>query len=440
MQILIVDDDRDQIELLQGFLERQNYIVHAAEDVETAENIFSEQPVQIVLLDQRMPKLSGEELLSRFKNQNPLVKAIMITAYGSVDTAVQVMKLGAVDFLEKPIDLQELNAKLQELEESVHIEEEAAEVAASMQQSELPLNIIGNSPPMKQLLSQLKRIAPTPWTVLISGDTGTGKGLLAKLLHELSPRKEEPLIDVNCAAIPENLFESELFGHVKGAFTGAEKSKKGRFEQAHKGTLFLDEIGDLPVPLQAKILHALQENIISRVGSEENIRVDVRLIAATNRNLSQLVEQGNFREDLYYRLNVLNLELPALSERREDIPALLDHFLNRYSSGNMQFSEQALNTLVKYNFPGNVRELEHLVQRVSVLGRKNIIDKQDLPEEVRFYSASSQGKLKKRLEAVEKEMISSALKRNSGNQSQAASELGISERVIRYKLLKYNIK
>lgn len=440
MHILIVEDDPDQLTLLQGFLKHQGYTAYTALEAKTAEEIFASQPIQVVLLDQRMPDISGEELLARLKGINPLLKAIMITAYASVDIAVEVMKLGAVDFLEKPVDLQILLKKLKDLDESLQTEEEASEVAESIQKSELPLNIVGNSPAMYELLSLVKRVAPTPWTVLISGETGTGKGLLAKLIHELSPRKEEPLIEVNCAAIPESLFESELFGHVKGAFTGAEKNKKGRFELADQGSLFLDEIGELPESMQAKMLQALQEGKISKVGSEDSLSVDVRLIAATNRNLKEMVDQGRFREDLYYRLNVLNLDLPPLREHREDIAELIEYFLKRYTAGKVKLSEQALNTLVKYHYPGNVRELEHLIQRIGVLVRGSTIKQEDLPQEVRFHSAASQGKLKQRLEAVEKEMISQAMQRHSGNQSQAARELGISERVMRYKLSKYEIK
>lgn len=439
MHLLIVDDDPDQLNLLQGFLQDQDFEVHTADSAKQARQIFSEQPVQIVLLDQRMPDRSGEELLAEFMKINPLIRAVMITAYATVETAVQVMKLGAVDFLEKPVDLSSLKLKLQSMQEALHIEQEAAEVAALLEDSSLPLPMIGSSPAMQQVFSLVKRLAPTPWTVLVSGETGTGKGLLAKMIHDLSSRREEPFIGVNCAAIPENLFESELFGHVKGAFTGAEKNKKGRFELAQAGTLFLDEIGELPESLQAKLLQTLQESIIYKVGSETPITVDVRLIAASNRDLKHLVEQGRFREDLFYRLNVLSLELPSLRERREDIPDLITHFCSRYAPKTFQLTDQAITALVKYNYPGNVRELEHLIQRLSVFTRSPKVRLEDLPEEVRLHSATSQGKLKQRLESVEREMINQALMRHKGNQSRAAEELGISERVIRYKMRKYKL-
>jgi len=301
------------------------------------------------------------------------------------------------------------------------------------------MQVIGESPAMMTLLSLIRRVAPSPWTVLLRGETGTGKELITRLIHLMSPRSQGPLVEVNCAAIPENLFESELFGHEKGSFTGATSSREGRFEAARGGTLFLDEVGELPLSLQAKLLRALQEKRVSRVGSSREIDVDVRVVAATNRNLRDLVANGNFREDLYYRLNVFEVELPPLRQRKEDIPLLANFFLKNCGSGEIQFDTDALGFLVKYPFPGNVRELQHLVQRLSTLVRGRVIRVRDLPVEIRYVEQPSQNNLQERLVTVEQQMITEALKQNNWVQTKAAESLGISERVIRYKIGKYNI-
>ncbi|MDA3896429.1 MAG: sigma-54 dependent transcriptional regulator [Desulfobacteraceae bacterium] len=441
MKILVVDDEEIQRELLRGFLEKQGYDVTAAADGHEALNIFSRLPFQLVLLDHRMPGMSGDQVLMKIKEINPLVRSIMITAFGSVDTAVTVMKLGADDFLEKPVDLSSLLEKIQRIEQTVMIDEEAANVSVTMDEEEFPIKVVGDSHAMKEVFSLVRRIAPTDWTVLIRGETGTGKELIARIVHLLSPRNEKPFIEVNCAAIPENLFESEVFGHEKGAFTGAVSSRKGRFELAQNGSLFLDEVGELPLNLQAKLLRALQEKKISRVGSEKDIPIDVRVLAATNRDLRKMVENGEFREDLFYRLNVLDIEIPPLRHRKEDVPALTEFFLERYNSRADRFDSDAMTTLIKYSFPGNVRELEHMIQRTLTLSRGTVIRAGDLPAEVRFHQAIEQeGSLAKRLEAVEREMMISALEKHDWIQTRAADTLGISERMLRYKLKKYRIK
>ena len=440
MKILVVDDEEMQRDLLKGFLEKQGYDVTSAADGHSALQLFSKLPFQLILLDHRMPDMLGDEVLRKIKEINPLVRSIMITAFGAVDTAVNVMKLGADDFLEKPINLKALLEKIRMIDQSIIIEEEAAGVAETLEEEELPIKIIGDSKAMKEVFSMVRRIAPTEWTVLIGGETGTGKELIARIIHMLSPRKEKPFIEVNCAAIPENLFESELFGHEKGAFTGAISKRKGRFEMAQGGSLFLDEIGELPLNLQAKLLRTLQGKKISHVGSDKEIIVDVRVLAATNRDLGEMVKSNTFREDLFYRLNVLNIEIPQLRNRKTDIPALIDFFLERYSPTPVQFDPDAMTTLIKYSFPGNVRELEHMIQRTLTLSRGHIIRTADLPAEVRFHQATGQGTLGDRLEAVEREMLISALEKHNGIQTQAAKSLGISERVLRYKLKKHGIK
>ena len=440
MRILIADDEAMQRDMLKGFLEKQGYEVIAASNGREAIKYFEEYPFQLVLLDHRMPDMNGDEVLAKIKEINPLVRAIMITAYGTVNTAVSVMKLGADDFFDKPVDLHKLLERIQKIDQMILIDEDAADVSETVDQQELPIRIIGEGPAMKEVLSIVKRVAPTPWNVLIRGETGTGKELIARLIHLLSPRKDGPFIEVNCRAIPENLFESELFGHQKGAFTGATSDRRGRFELAQNGTIFLDEIGELPLSLQPKLLRALQEKRISRVGSEKEISVDIRILAATNRDLKQVVKDGFFREDLYYRLKALDIEIPPLHQRKEDIPALTAFFLQRYSSRPMQFDADAISTLIKYPFPGNVRELEHVIQRIVTLVRGQVIQNRDLPAEIRYHQATEQGGLEERLETVEREMLFSALEKSGWVQTKAAESLGISERVLRYKMKKYDIR
>lgn len=440
MNILVVDDEEMQRDLLKGFLKKQGYEVVTAADGREALQRFAELPFQLVLLDHRMPDLTGDEVLANMKSMNPLVRAMMITAYGTVDTAVEVMKLGADDFLEKPVDLVQLLDKIRMIEQRVIVEEEASDVTEALDQSKLPIRIVGEGPATKEVLSLVRRVAPTPWSVLIRGESGTGKELIARLIHLLSPKSDGPFIDVNCGAIPETLFESELFGHEKGAFTGATSIRRGRFELGKGGTLFLDEIGELPLNLQPKLLRALQEKRISRVGSEKEIPVDVRVVTATNRDLRNMVEEGMFREDLYYRLNVFDIEIPPLRQRKEDIPEMIAFFLEKYSPRPMSFDTDVLTTLGKYSFPGNVRELEHIVQRAVTLARGSIIKTTDLPPEIRYHRVTDQGTLAERLEGVEREMLISALEKNDWVQTRAAESLGISERVLRYKMKKYKIK
>lgn len=440
MNILIVDDEKMQRDMLKGFLEKQGYKVETAENGQNAVDLFLQYPFQLILLDHRMPDMNGDELFAKIKEINPIIRAIMITAYANVDTAVEVMKLGADDFLEKPVDLAVLLDKIQVIEQHIITQEEACDVAEIIENKELPIKIAGNSRAINEVLSLVRRVAPTPWAVLVRGETGTGKELIARLVHMLSMVSTGPFTEVNCGAVPENLFESELFGHEKGAFTGASTSRKGRFELAKNGTIFLDEIGELPLNLQPKLLRALQEKRICRVGSEKDIDVDTRVIAATNRDLRFMAEQGQFREDLFFRLNVFEIEIPPLRERKEDIPVLVDFFLERFGMRPVRFGPDAMSTLMKYSFPGNVRELEHIIQRTITLARGSVITDRDLPPEIRFHQVARQGTLSQRLEALEKEMLLSALEKYSWIQTRAAKSLGISERVLRYKMKKFKIR
>ncbi len=440
MQILIVDDEAIQRDLLGGFLEKQGYQVHTASNGREALTLFQSMPIPLVILDQRMPGLTGQEILQQMKALNPMVHAIMITAYGDVHTAVTVMKLEADDFLEKPVDLPMLLGKIRMIEQKLEVKADVEAVEASLEEIPLPLNIVAQSPAMKKVLSLVHRIAQSSWPVFIHGETGTGKELVARLVHILSPRSDNPFIDLNCSAIPENLFESELFGHEKGAFTGATNRHRGRFELADKGTLFLDEIGEMPLLLQPKLLRALQEQKVSRVGSESDISLDIRLVTACNRDLKQMCDAGRFRDDLYYRIKVLEIEVPPLRQHREDVPALVDFFIDRYATRKVRFAPETLDVLIKYPFPGNVRELEHVVQRTLTLASGTMILPEDLPNEIRHHQATTQGTLEERLEAVEKEMLLSALEESGWIQTAAADILGISERVLRYKMEKYGTR
>ena len=440
MKILIVDDDPNQRELLSGFLDNQGYGTLMASDGEEALQLLEHEAVHLVLLDHRMPGLTGDMVLAKIREMNPSLRVIMITAFGDVDTAVTAMKLGACEFLEKPVDLSLLLKRIQKAEQAVAVDEDVAAVEEAVEESPLPLKIVAESQAMKDVLSLVRRMAGSEWPVLVSGETGTGKQLVAHLISLLSPRSDAPFLVVNCAAIPENLFESELFGHLKGAFTGASNNRRGRFELSDGGTLMLDEIGEMPLSLQPKLLRVVQDGKISRVGSENESDVDVRLISVTNRDLKTMVEEGQFRDDLFYRIRVLEIEIPPLRHRREDIPVLLDFFLDRYALSPLRFTPEAADLLLKYPFPGNVRELEHMVQRTVTLTRGRSITQNDLPDEIRHFQAVTRGgTLQERLEAVEREMIISALEKSDWVQTRAAERLGISERVLRYKMKKGGI-
>ncbi len=440
MNILIADDDPLQRELLAGFLEKQGHRVTTAADGQEALNRFRQEPIQLALLDHRMPGLTGDQVLAQIKASNPLVRAILITAYGEVEMAVKVMKLGADDFIEKPVDLTSLLGKLQQIEQTLAVADDVAEVVQVMASGPLPLELIGSSPAMLDTLSLVRRVADSPWSALIQGETGTGKELIARLIHLLGPTPDAPFVEVNCAAIPENLFESELFGHEKGAFTGASRQHRGCFERAAGGTLFLDEVGELPPALQSKLLRALQEKRISRIGSERDIAVSVRVIAATNRDLRALVEAGGFREDLFFRLNVLDIPVPPLRRRREDIPDLIAHFIARDARRHIQLAPETLDLLIRYDYPGNVRELEHIIQRSLTLSRSSLLQPTDLPDEVRDGATLDPGLLQERLDTLERDLLRAALEQADWVQTRAADRLGISERVLRYKMGKYGLR
>ncbi len=445
-RILVVDDEATQRELVSGYLKKHGYEVVTAADGERALELFRREPVELILTDQRMPNFSGLELLKAARAINPEIYVIVMTAYGNVGSAVEAMQAGAADYLTKPLQLEELLHKVERVCERHRLYVENRELREELQERHRIEGIIGDSGQMLEVTSLVRRVAPSEATVLIRGESGTGKELIAKAIHYASPRAAKPLIRLNCAALPENLLESELFGHEKGSFTGAVATRKGRFESADGGTLFLDEIGDLPLHLQAKLLRVLQEKEFERVGSSHPLKVDVRVLSATHRDLERLMKSGQFREDLYYRLNVVTIVLPPLRERRQDLPALMDHFLRRFAAKNGKtirgFSHEAREALLRYDYPGNVRELENLIERAVVLTRDDVIDRSDLPLTLEESEArdDKETHLIAAVEGLERRMIKDALACAGGIQTRAAELLGITERALRYKLAKYGLR
>ena len=452
--ILVVDDEKVQRESLAGFLKKKGFTVFPADSAEKAMKIVSSEMIDIVFTDFKMSGKSGFELLQEIKQLNPEISVIIMTAFGRIEDAVQAMKSGAFDYLTKPIDLDEVELIISRASEIKHLTRENQQLRERLRDKHRFGNIITNSSLMEEILSLASRAANSRASVLISGESGTGKELAARAIHYASPRAEKPIITVNCAAISENLLESELFGHEKGAFTGAVKQKAGLVEKADGGTLFLDEAGDIPLSVQVKLLRFLQFGEFQHIGETKTRKVDVRLITATNRNIEALIEKNKFREDFYYRLNVINIHIPALRQRKEDIPLLIDHFIKKYAKENEKsisgISSEALDILMKYNYPGNIRELENLIERMVVLARDEIITRSELP--VQFTAAKEPesrktspaavytGSFKEQTEAFEKDLITRALEQHNYNQSRAAESLGMNERNMRYKIQKYKLK
>ncbi len=449
--ILIAEDETAQRELLRGFLVKEGFSVEVAANGREALRKLDETFFDVVLLDYKMPELDGLGALREIRKRDPDLPVVMMTAYGTVETAVASMKEGALDYLTKPIDLDELLMIVQKVIERSQLVRENKALRAQLQERYTFGNITYGSPKMEEVMGLVARVAPSQATVLIRGESGTGKELIAHAIHYASPRSAKPLVKVSCSAIPETLLESELFGHEKGAFTGATQRRIGRFEEADGGTLFLDEIGELAPSTQVKLLRTLQEKEFQRLGSNLTLKTDVRLIAATHRNLEEALKKGDFREDLYYRLNVISIQLPPLRERREDIPLLIDSFLKKYSRENKKpisdISKEARTLLLRYSYPGNVRELENLIERAVVLGRGDVITTQDLPfhlhegkaEAVSDFASRNKG-LTESLEEVERDLILKALQQHHGVQTKAADSLHISERVLRYKMKKYKLR
>ena len=445
--ILVVDDEPVQREMIGGFLKKQGFEVIAADSAERALELFRQDAFDLVLTDQKMAEMSGLELLQAVHTINAETPVILITAFGTIEAAVAALKHGAIDYLTKPLNLDELLYRIRQVSDRYRIINENRELREALQDRHRIEGIIGESGAMLEVLSIVRRVAPSEATVLIRGESGTGKELIAKAIHFGSPRARGPLVKVNCAALPEALLESELFGHEKGAFTGALTSRQGRFELANGGTIFLDEIGDLPLHLQAKLLRVLQEREFEKVGSSRPVRVNVRIMAASHRPLEDLIKAGQLREDLYYRLNVVTIFIPPLRERRSDVALLLDHFLRYYAEKNGKtirgLTPEGRDILLRYDYPGNVRELENIIERAVVLTRDDVIGSGDLPltvQELEVADGDRETNLTVAVEALERRMIRDALARSDGIQTRAAELLGMGERALRYKLTKYGFR
>jgi DNA-binding NtrC family response regulator len=440
--ILVVDDEEPQRRVLAGFLRKRGYDVVATGTASEALQVVETRVVDLVLTDLRMPGQDGIALLEAVRAVNPEIPVVVTTAYGTVASAVDAMKRGAADYLGKPVDLDELEVLVERtLERRALLSENRAlreQVEAQYRLAGLETANAG----MQEAINLAARAAASRATILIRGDSGTGKELLARAIHYASPRRRGPLVAVNAAALPETQLESELFGHERGAFTGADREHRGRFELADGGTLFLDEIGDLPPGTQVKLLRVLQEQSFERLGGTRPVKIDVRLVAATHRDLEGLVRSGTFREDLFFRLNVVAITLPPLRERREDIPLLVEHFLRRFAAEGKarRVSREALDLLMKHDYPGNVRELENLIHRAVVLARGDVIGTSDLAlPAASGTEVKTGGTFVERVATLERTLIREALDASAGVQTRAAAALGMSERHLRYKLKKYGL-
>jgi two-component system response regulator AtoC len=451
-QILVADDDPSIRSLLNDLLTSEAFTVsEASTGLEVVEKA-KEAPPDLVIMDIRMPELDGIEALSRLKAAAPQTAVLVMTAFGSSNAAIRAMELGAFDYITKPFELDKITHIVKRV---LEYQELTAEVQVLRQEISTLVQterIIGNSPPMQEVYKVVGKVAKSDATVLISGESGTGKELVAEAIHYNSNRRAGPLVKVSCAALPETLLEAELFGHEKGSFTGAMTMRKGRFELADKGTVFLDEIGEVTPGIQTKLLRVLQDRIIERVGSSLAIKVDIRVICATNQDLSKLVGANKFREDLFYRLNVISIHMPTMRERKEDIPPLVEHFLakHRYSATAQPaaISEEALRRLIEYDWPGNVRELENVIQRAVVLSRGQIITSRELPfEDHSDHDEDEEGDVsaersffKKSVSQFEKDLIMKALRDAGGNRSKAAKMLGIYRRLLYAKIKEYRLE
>lgn len=450
-RVLIVDDEGGMRHMLSVLLEREGYQIDTAQNGREGLEKIKNSDYDLVLCDIRMPEMDGLSFLESTKNIRKELPVIMMSAFGNVDTAIEAMKKGAYDYVSKPFKADEILLRLQRLTDQESLVHENENLKRALHQQTSFNNIIARSPKMLEIFDTIRKIADYKTTVLITGESGSGKELIARAIHFNSPRANKPFIAINCSAIPETLLESELFGYVKGAFTGANKDKKGLFEEASGGTLFLDEVGDLPVPLQVKLLRAIQEEEIRRVGSSQNIKIDVRLITATLKNLGEEIKRGTFREDLYYRLNVLPIHIPPLRDRKEDIPILVDHFIKRFNQemgkSVEKVSTDCLQSLTDYSWPGNVRELENTIERAMVLENSNILSAENLPDVIKnqevnpaLKAAANELSIKKMMTIMEQELIKKALEKTNGNRTWAAKLLEISHRALLYKIKRYGLE
>ena len=444
--VLVVDDERAVRVALDVNLTKAGHTVSLADTGERALDALRTSPVDAILTDLMMPGMGGMELLAEVKRSWPLTQVIMMTGHGTVERAVEAMRLGAHDFVIKPIAKAELLAILDRALRERALHEQVAQLQAAATERFGFENIVGNSPAMASVFDQVSAVAPSDATVLITGPTGTGKELIGKAIHFNSTRRQGPLVQINCGALPSGLLESELFGHEKGAFTGAIRQHKGRFEQADGGTLMLDEVGEMPLETQVKLLRVLESGEFQRVGGTHTMTVDVRLVAATNRTLREEVHEGRFREDLFYRLNVFEIALPPLSQRMDDVPHLVEHFISKFSTQHKkavsEVSGSAMDTLMGHTWPGNIRELEHTVERAIILASSDTITRFDLPEPVRPSSPSGVPEglnIAEILRARERELVEDALRAEGGIQARAARRLGVSRANLNYRIQKLGI-
>jgi len=451
LSIMLIDDEESILTSIKSFLSRRGHTVLTASDGEEGIEKIKNNVIDLVLTDYRMPKKNGLEVLKETKLINPNIDVVVITAFGNLDDAVGIMKNGAYDYLTKPIDLDELENLITRVSEKRILISENKVLREQLQEKFKFNTIISQSGEMENVLNIVGRVANSKATVMIRGESGTGKEVIAKAVHFASNRKDQPFVTVNIASLSENLLESELFGHEKGAFTGAINQRKGRFEEANGGTLFFDEVGDIPLSMQVKLLRAIQFGEFQRLGSSTTTSVDVRIIAATHRNLEEMIKSEDFREDLYYRLNVVSVKLPKLRDRRGDIPLLAEHFIKKFSDINGKnitgITSKALDKIVKYSFPGNVRELENMIEHAIVLCRDENIGINDLPmqieatfEKMILDPINLDHEYEEKMKVFESEMIKEALSRTNGNQSAAARILNITERHLRSRLERLGLK
>ncbi len=450
-RILVVDDEPSMRELLGIMLRKEGYDVQVAENRAKAAGVLGQGPVDMIITDVKLPDGDGIEILRHVKAASPDTVVVVMTAYGSTQTAVAALKLGAHDYLTKPFDVEELLIVVRGALEKRQLQEENLLLKAEFRARHGLERVIGVAPSMTAVFDMVRSVAATSSTVLITGESGTGKELVAKAIHALSPRRDAPFVSVNCGALPENLLESELFGHMKGAFTDAHQNKRGLFEAAHRGTLFLDEVGETAPAMQVKLLRALQDKKIRRVGGTEEFEVDVRVVAATNRSLEDLVRERRFRDDLFYRLNVIPIRMPPLRERREDIPLLAEHFLVKFSKemdkNVAKISSEAMTRLTAYSWPGNVRELENVIERAVALESTPAVLPERLPESLQS-QANRPGvpsllpngfHLDDHLRAMELELLQQALRQAAGDRGRAAQLLGVTPRSLRYLIRKHQL-
>ena len=442
--ILVIDDEKNIREGLSMALEDEGYEVITAEDGKKGLEKALYESVDLIITDLRMPLVSGEEILKKVVTELPSIPVIVLTGHGTVELAVEAMRIGAYDFLTKPLDLDRLFRLVKRALENRALVLEKKELEERLEKSTSIENIIGNSSAIRKVFDEIKKVAPTKATVLITGESGVGKELVANAIHNFSQRRNKPFIKVHCAALAESLLESELFGHEKGAFTGAIERKRGRFELSNKGSIFLDEIGEINQNIQVKLLRVLQEKQIERVGSSEPIDVDTRVIAATNKDLEKEMKEGRFREDLYYRLNVVHIFIPPLRERREDIPLLVDHFVKEFEAENgkviSSIEPKARNAIYNYDWPGNIRQLRNCIESAVVMTSDNILHFEDLPFKEKGETEVIKIPIGSTMENAEKEIIIKTLNHENNNKKRASDILGIGRKTLYRKLKEYNIE